>query len=135
MSNANLIPLGVVAIVVLAVGAGLLSQRHPAPASPTATPTTSVSPVAASAASTNTVSLQNFAFVPAAITVKAGTKVTWTNMDAANHSVVSDMAGMGPESALFARDTSYSYVFSTPGTYTYHCMPHPYMHGSVTVTN
>ena len=36
------------------------------------------------------VTIQNFAFTPAAITVAAGTTVTWTNKDAATHTVTSN---------------------------------------------
>jgi plastocyanin len=28
---------------------------------------------------------------------------------------------------------SWSYTFTTPGTYTYHCSPHPFMKGTVVV--
>src|SRR5258708_4008529 len=37
----------------------------------------------------NAVSILNFAFAPAALTVKAGTTVTWTNKDADSHTVTS----------------------------------------------
>src|SRR4029077_8663521 len=37
----------------------------------------------------NAVAIKNFAFAPAALTVKAGTTVTWTNQDTDAHTVTS----------------------------------------------
>lgn len=81
----------------------------------------------------NTVSISNFEYKPGNITVKVGTKVTWTNQDEMEHTVTTD-DGNGPDSELLAKGESYSYTFDKAGTYTYHCQPHPYMKGTVTVT-
>jgi amicyanin len=94
----------------------------------TATTTTVVVPAQAA------VAIQNFAFNPASVTVKAGTTVTWTNADSASHTVTSD-SGSLMKSALLATGQSYSVTFTTPGTFTYHCSVHPMMHGTVVVTN
>src|SRR5690349_19293894 len=50
---------------------------------PTSTPTTAATntPTPAPPSSGNSVSIVNFAFSPASLTVKVGTKVTWTNND------------------------------------------------------
>ena len=40
----------------------------------------------------------------------------------------------GIESPLLGHMGSFSYTFPEAGTYVYHCDPHPYMTGSVTVT-
>ncbi len=77
------------------------------------------------------ISIQNFSFAPATITVKKGTTVTWTNRDGAPHTITGDSGG--PASPTLAQGQSYSYVFSTPGTYPYHCSIHPGMRGTVTV--
>ena len=135
--SSNLVVYSIVAVAVVAIGLGIIVKRHPSttvmvPASPTSS---SQATADAQSTATNAVSLQNFAFLPASITVKAGTKVTWTNQDDVNHSVINDMSGTGPASSLFGRDATYSYTFTTAGTYTYHCQPHPYMHGTVIVTN
>ncbi|HVW35025.1 MAG TPA: plastocyanin/azurin family copper-binding protein, partial [Acidimicrobiia bacterium] len=45
--------------------------------------------VAAAPVAADAVTIDNFAFAPMAITVKAGTAVTWTNRDEEPHSVVS----------------------------------------------
>lgn len=78
------------------------------------------------------ISLQNFAFTPADIDIKAGTTVTWTNLDGVAHTVTGDNGG--PSSGTIEPQGTYSYTFSTAGTYAYHCAPHPYMTGTVTVT-
>lgn len=78
------------------------------------------------------VTISNFAFLPKALTVKAGTKVTWTNQDETIHTVVCPQLKLKSE-PLDTND-SFSYTFQTPGTYNYACSLHPYMKGQVVVT-
>ena len=78
------------------------------------------------------VRIEDFAFAPANIVIDAGTTVTWTNNDSARHTVTSD-DGDELDSELFGRGETYRYTFDTPGAYAYHCKPHPYMKGLVTV--
>jgi len=85
------------------------------------------------AVATNSVTISNYTFSPAAITVKVGTTVTWTNQDSVGHTVTAD-SGTGPNSELIDQGKSYSYTFDKAGTFAYHCTPHPYMKGTVTVT-
>src|SRR3954451_4443487 len=47
----------------------------------------------AAAVSGTAVAITNFAFSPASLTVKAGTKVTWTNKDGDAHTVTSTGSG------------------------------------------
>lgn len=85
-------------------------------------------------ASGDTVSIQNFAFVPATLTVAAGTEVTWTDQDTTAHDVTST-DGPGIDAAttdLFASGTlsqgdSFSHTFTDPGTYYYECTIHATM--------
>jgi amicyanin len=85
-----------------------------------------------SAEETNSVTIENFAFNPATITVKKGTTVTWTNKDSAAHTVTTD-SGSGPTSQLLNQGDSYTFTFNTAGTFNYHCQPHPNMKGTVIV--
>jgi plastocyanin len=78
------------------------------------------------------VRMEDFAFSPANIVIDAGTTVTWTNYDGVGHTVTSD-DGDELDSSLFARGETYSHTFETEGTFAYHCKPHPYMQGLVTV--
>jgi plastocyanin len=83
---------------------------------------------------TDTVSIQNFAFSPADITVKKGTTVTWTNNDSTTHTVTASSGETGPNSGNLAPGGKYSFMFATAGTFHYHCSIHPEMLGTVTVT-
>ncbi len=68
---------------------------------------------------------------PAELTVPAGTSVRFVNLDLDTHTV--SQRGGGFESGLmFQRDT-WSYTFSTPGSFEYFCLPHPFMVGKITV--
>lgn len=85
---------------------------------------------------TNSVTIQNFAFSPASITVKKGTTVTWTNKDSTPHTVTQDEAGgPGMDSKGLAQGETYSATFNTTGTFKYHCAFHSNMTGTVTVTD
>lgn len=79
-----------------------------------------------------TVAIKNFAFNPSPLTIKVGTTVTWTNQDAFTHTATADDGSFN--TGLIPPHQSHSVTFSTPGTFTYHCMIHPFMHGMVTVT-
>jgi plastocyanin len=97
---------------------------------PPAITTTSVQTTAAPIAAT--VTIQNFTFIPASVTVPAGSTITWTNLDAAAHQIGSDtMAFMGHP---LSQNASYTYTFMNRGTFPYHCVIHPTMKGTITVT-
>lgn len=84
---------------------------------------------------TDSVTIQNFAFVPGDITVKKGTTVTWTNKDSTAHTV-SEMDGkQGPSSGNLNSGDKYSFTFNATGTFKYRCNIHPDMLGTVTVTD
>jgi plastocyanin len=81
---------------------------------------------------TNSVAIQNFAFSPATVTVKAGTTITWTNRDQDPHTV-SAMAGPFHSPAL-TTGQSFRYTFTSSGRYDYLCTIHPFMTATVVVT-
>ncbi len=80
------------------------------------------------------VDIKSFAFNPSTLTVKVGTKVTWTNNDSAPHTITSDSDNL-LNSTTLSPGQSYSFTFTTPGTSNYHCTIHPSMKGSVIVEN
>ena len=80
------------------------------------------------------VSIMNFAFAPAALAVKVGTTVTWTNKDTDAHTVTSQGSGGPLQSAALTTGQTYTYTFTTPGTYSDLCTIHPFMTATVTVT-
>lgn len=86
-------------------------------------------------------------FVPKRLEVQLGlnNKVIWTNNDAAPHTVTSDDGHEDPWSGLFdSREhtetplimpgNSFEFLFTEPGEFKYHCEPHPWMTGTVVVT-
>jgi len=77
------------------------------------------------------VQIDQSAFLPQRVTVKAGTTVTWTNDDDDSHTVASS-SKFFKSKALDTGD-KFSFTFTTPGTYDYICSVHPYMTGAVVV--
>ncbi|MFT3989069.1 plastocyanin/azurin family copper-binding protein [Aestuariivirga sp.] len=77
-----------------------------------------------------------FQFQPGNLEVKVGTTVTWTNGDDIEHSVTSGAPGKESkvfDSGFFKKGGTYSFTFTTPGTYTYFCKRHNSMKATVTV--
>ena len=93
------------------------------------------SPAAAAAPATgHSVAIQNFTFAPQTLTVKAGTKVTWTNNDSTPHTVTSTdgpSTSASPnglfDSGQLASGASFSFTFAKAGTYYYECTIHASM--------
>lgn len=77
------------------------------------------------------VGIDNFTFAPQQITVKAGTRVTWTNRDDIPHTVTSKTM-VFRSNALDTGD-KFSFTFTTPGSYPYFCSLHPHMTGTIVV--
>src|SRR6516164_5540763 len=78
------------------------------------------------------VSIDNFAFAPATLTVKVGTTVTWTNRDEEPHTVAASDGSF--HSPGMGTGATYSHTFPTAGKFDYVCSIHPSMHGTVVVT-
>lgn len=82
------------------------------------------------------VTIKTFQFKPTPIEVKAGTRVTWANADDITHTVTSGT----PENRdgqfntrLPGKGTTFSFIFSKAGTYTYFCDRHQSMRGEIQV--
>jgi amicyanin len=78
--------------------------------------------------------ITGYKFDPGVITVAVGTTITWTNQDDVPHTVTSTDKHFKSSGALDKGD-SYSYTFTTAGTYPYYCTVHPFMTGKVIVQN
>lgn len=112
-------------LVVLAVGTmgghmGMMGGRSTASQTPVVSEEQAVS-----------VEIRDYAYSPNDLTVRPGTKVTWTNRDAAPHDATADDKGWKTD--ILANGDIGSVTFDTPGTYPYHCSIHPYMKGTITV--
>jgi plastocyanin len=80
----------------------------------------------------NEVWMQNTAFTPSSITVAAGTTITWRNKDNMTHTVTSNNSSF-TSSGNMGNGATHTFHFTTAGTYSYHCTPHPQMTGTVVV--
>lgn len=67
----------------------------------------------------------------AMVVIGRNNTVTWVNDDNSPHTVTSDSASFS--SGNLAPGDTFSFTFTTPGTYTYHCVYHPWMTGTVIV--
>ena len=81
----------------------------------------------------NDVNIANFAFTPKLITVTAGSKVTWRNVDDVPHKIQS-VGNQFPGSSLLDTKGIYSVDFPRSGEFRYFCSLHPVMQGKIVVT-
>jgi len=77
------------------------------------------------------VNIQDSQFTPTSTTIQAGTLVEWTNQDNKLHTITADDTLF--DSIPLATGMKFSFTFTTPGTYTYHCRIHPDMKGTIIV--
>jgi len=77
------------------------------------------------------VKIAQYKFATDTVRIAAGATVVWANDDVAEHTVTFD--GTEPGSPTIAPGGTFSHRFDRPGTYPYHCTPHPFMKGVVIV--
>jgi plastocyanin len=123
-------------IPVFAIAAALAfgacsSGSSAAPAS-AASSAPSVAAASAPAARGAAVTVKGFAFTPATISAKVGETITWTNQDAASHTVTLDNKSV--DSGNIGTNATYSHAFTAAGSFPYHCQIHPQMKGTITIT-
>jgi len=70
-------------------------------------------------------------FAPPTLTVTAGTTVTFGNNDSTTHTTVAD--GGQWNSGNLEPGRTFTVKLDTPGTYSYHCVIHPFMTGKIVV--
>lgn len=79
------------------------------------------------------IEISGFKFTPQTLTVKAGQIVSVINRDSVGHTVTAD-DGTSFESGLLGKDQSGTITApSKPGSYSFHCSPHPNMKGTLVV--
>jgi plastocyanin len=79
----------------------------------------------------NQITIKDFMFAPASLTIRAGTTVTWLNEDEEPHTVVS-ASGLFRSKAIDTQE-SFTFTFDKPGEYHFICTIHPQMSGTVIV--
>ena len=77
------------------------------------------------------VKIQNFAFVPAEVTVAVGDTVVWSNADFVPHSATAGDSTWDSK-AIAASDT-WRFVARSPGRHEYVCVFHPNMKAAIVV--
>lgn len=80
--------------------------------------------------------IKNFAFNPAQVSVKSGAQVTWVNCGAAgseSHTSTSDAGVWDSPAILPGQIFTHAFNAAAGTTLDYHCVPHPFMQGTVTV--
>jgi plastocyanin len=87
---------------------------------------------AQSATSQSTVTIDNFVFAPAEVSVPAGTTLTWMNAQNVRHTSTADNGAW--DSGILAANQSFQLKLDQVGDFTYHCDIHPDMVGVVHVT-
>ncbi len=83
------------------------------------------------AATGTSVEMRAMAFAPTRIEVSAGATVEWTNRDQLAHTITADDGSW--DSGPIDPGGTWRHAFNTPGTYAFHCTPHPFMTGAVVV--
>jgi plastocyanin len=85
----------------------------------------------ATSAAAGAVTIKDFSFGPATITVHAGDTVIWTNDGPTAHSATANDGSF--DTGVFSAGGSRSHTFASPGSFPYHCAPHPFMTATVRV--
>ena len=126
MTTRRLLTLLAPAFAAVLVAVLALAVRSPAPRVQTTA-------AAASAVHSGhfTVSVSDYAFEPAKLTVTAGTRVSFTNHDNTAHTATANSGAFG--TGTIEPGKSRTVTLRRPGTYPYHCIFHAFMTGTITV--
>jgi plastocyanin len=121
--------------VIGAAGAACGGTNNPTPSASNGaangTSSNAVGSTASAGAESSQIEMSDDVFKPAQLTVPVGTKVTWVNRGTKAHTVVGNDKLF--DSGLVDVNGQFSYTYTSPGNYPYHCAPHPKMLGLVVV--
>lgn len=81
------------------------------------------------------IEISNYSYYPASVTVKPGAIISVTNEDNVKHTVTSSQNGLFDTGLIGEGDTVTFTAPTTPGTYSYYCIPHPEMVGNLIVAD
>lgn len=82
-----------------------------------------------------TVTMGKNCFTPTVLRTDIGSEVTWVNKDPESHTVTGAGGGWGSGHKEAAPATTMTFRFKEPGVYSYTCLLHPGMTGTVVVGN
>ncbi|HEX6575705.1 MAG TPA: cupredoxin family copper-binding protein, partial [Gemmatimonadaceae bacterium] len=89
-------------------------------------------PVARTQGATRKTTIKNISYLQPKITVAVGTTVEWTNSDPLPHTVTA--VDKSFNSGLIQPGKTFRHTFTKAGTFNFYCIPHPFMKGTITVT-
>ncbi len=89
-------------------------------------------PAVTARGTTTAVTIQGYAFAPATLRVRSGTRVSFTNRDNDHHTATA-MPGSGFDTGTLSQGQTRTVTLSKPGTYSYICEFHAFMHGTIVV--
>ncbi|GAA3035665.1 cupredoxin family copper-binding protein [Kitasatospora albolonga] len=125
-----LIAAAVTVLLMLAVGCS--GSTGPTRVNPVATVSTSPPTGETSTASAVNLTIKDFAFAPADLTVAPGTRIVVANQDSAPHTV--SATGKAFDTGRVEAGASATFTApAAPGSYPYLCDIHPFMGGTLTV--
>jgi plastocyanin len=75
--------------------------------------------------------MQDFVFQPNRLEIPAGTTIVWTNKGQVIHTVSAENGEF--DSGPIQPGERRSITFTQPGTFSFHCTPHPFMRGVIVV--
>jgi plastocyanin len=83
--------------------------------------------------------LEDKAYQPNPVEIKAGQSIIWTNNDLTTHTVTegnpsTNVPANGFDSGLLSPEQTFKHTFNKAGTIEYHCILHPTMIGKVRVS-
>jgi plastocyanin len=79
------------------------------------------------------ITIENFRYSPAEVTVPAGSVVRWVNKDDVPHTATAKGKEPAFDSKSLDTDEGFSFEFKKPGAFNYYCKVHPHMTGKVIV--
>jgi plastocyanin len=94
--------------------------------------TDQTSPASGGGSGAQAVTIKDYIYKPASITVPQGTAVTFTNHDTTAHTATSKQSGVF-ESGAIQPGKSAKITLEKAGTFTYYCAFHPFMKGTIVV--
>jgi LPXTG-motif cell wall-anchored protein len=83
------------------------------------------------AAASGGVTIADFSFSPASLTINQGDTVTWVNNGPTPHSATANNGSFN--TGILKAGQFGSHTFGQAGTFTYYCQPHPFMKGTIVV--
>jgi plastocyanin len=78
-------------------------------------------------------STDDWGYDPASLSIATGDTVVWTNTGSTDHTVTAEDGSF--DSGSIPPGGTWEYTFSETGDFQYHCTPHPFMMGTISVSD